>query len=126
MARINNPPEASSLMTTARSFGNYDLAGALADLIDNSIKAQASEISISCNFNNGEPEVRIRDNGYGMSGPELHRAMRPACSHPDDERSPDDLGRFGWGLKSASFSQCKKLTVISLRAGNMSGVSVVI
>lgn len=100
-------------MTSARSFGNYDLAGALADLIDNSIQAQARTIWINCRYVHGEPEVSIVDDGDGMSPEELLAAMRPASTNPAEERSPDDLGRFGWGMKSASFSQCRRLTVIS-------------
>lgn len=116
-----NPPDAASLMMSARSFGNYDLPGALADLIDNSIKAGAGEIALTCRFNEGDPEIRVRDNGHGLSGQELRDAMRPASSNPLAERSPDDLGRFGWGMKSASFSQCSRLTVISRRDGELTG-----
>jgi hypothetical protein len=119
--RISNPPDASSLMLTARSFGKYDLAAAIADLIDNSIKAKSTLIEITCSYNDKTPEVRIRDNGIGMSEKELLLAMRPACVNPNEERSPDDLGRFGWGMKSASFSQCKILTVISKKEGQVSG-----
>jgi hypothetical protein len=111
---IFNPPDAAALMTTARSFGNYDLAGALADLIDNSITAESKNIDIICSYlDDGNCEVRIRDDGKGMNEARLRAAMRPASSNPASERSPDDLGRFGWGLKSASFSQAKILTVIS-------------
>lgn len=118
---VNNPPDAVALMLSARSFGNYDLAGAIADLIDNSIKAKARTVSVSCLFNEGAPEVRILDDGTGMSRDELHAAMRPASASPLEERSPDDLGRFGWGLKSASFSQCRQLTVMTRRHGELSG-----
>ena len=118
---INNPPDAASLMMSARSFGNYDLAGALADLVDNSIKADARNVWIRCEYNDGDPVVSVRDDGYGMSAKELHQAMKPASTNPADERSPDDLGRFGWGLKSASFSQCRKLVVLSAKTGDRSG-----
>jgi hypothetical protein len=118
-----NPPDARPLMNSARSFGNYDLAGALADLIDNSIKARAHNISLFCHYNDGTPLVRILDDGEGMSLEELHAAMRPASQDPLADRSPDDLGRFGWGMKSASFSQCKKLTVLSRKDGQVSGAS---
>lgn len=117
----SNPPDASALMTSARSFGNYDLSSALADLLDNSIKAQATQIDIHCVRCNGEAEVRILDDGYGMSPAELGKAMRPASTNPGAERAPDDLGRFGWGMKSASLSQCRRLTVISRRDGILSG-----
>lgn len=124
MGMIPNAPDASSLMLTARSFGNYDLAGALADLIDNSIKARSKNIEIECNFlEDCDCEVRIRDDGQGMSADELKRAMRPASSSPEAERAEDDLGRFGWGMKSASFSQCRQLTVITKQAGTTSAAS---
>jgi hypothetical protein len=114
MSRVRNAPDASSLMATARSFGNYDLAGALADIIDNSISANCRSIDITCAYSDsGDCSVRIRDNGNGMDRDELLRAMCPASTHPDIERAEDDLGRFGWGMKSASFSQCRILTVIS-------------
>jgi len=116
-----NPPDAASLMMSARSFGNYDLPAALADLIDNSIKADAREITLTCRYNGGDPEVRVLDDGHGLSGQELRDAMRPASSNPLVERSPDDLGRFGWGMKSASFSQCTKLTVISRKGDELTG-----
>jgi len=116
--KISNPPDASSLMLTARSFGNYDLAGALADLIDNCIVAKSTQIDIQCEYNEGHNcEIRIRDNGSGMDKETLYTAMRPASTNPENERSLDDLGRFGWGMKSASFSQCKVLTVISIQDG---------
>lgn len=118
-----NPPDAASLMTTARNFGNYDLAGAMADLIDNSISAGARTVSLLCDYGEGEPEVRILDDGCGMTPDELIAAMRPASANPQDERSPDDLGRFGWGLKSASFSQCRRLTVVSRKEGQLSGAA---
>lgn len=112
--RIQNPPDASSLMMTARSFGNYDLGGALADLIDNSINAKSRNIDIICTLlDNKDCEVRVRDDGDGMTEAELIAAMRPASTNPTETRSLNDLGRFGWGMKSASFSQCKILTVIS-------------
>lgn len=116
-----NPPDAVSLMMSARSFGNYDLPGALADLIDNSINAEAREVVLTCRYGDGDPEIRVRDNGQGLSGQELRQAMRPASSNPLLERSPDDLGRFGWGMKSASFSQCTRLTVLSRKGKELTG-----
>ena len=95
--------------------------GALADLIDNSLKARARKVELSCFFNSGSPEVRVADDGHGMSAEELRVAMRPASQNPQEDRSPDDLGRFGWGMKSASFSQCTRLTVISNKDGQTSG-----
>ena len=80
MRYLTNPPDASSLMTSARSFGNYDLSSAIADLLDNSIKAKAREIDIRCVRRESGPEVRILDNGSGMTLDELTRAMRPAST----------------------------------------------
>ena len=117
VTRVTNPPDASALMTSARSFGNYDLARALSDLLDNSITAEAKSIEITCTYKVADHEIRVRDDGSGMSDEELRNAMRPASINPDEERSKDDLGRFGWGMKSASFSQCKLLTVVTKKHG---------
>ena len=51
--------------------------------------------------------------GTECQAKELIAAMRPASSHPEDERGEDDLGRFGWGMKSASLSQARVMTVIT-------------
>ncbi|WP_413736030.1 ATP-binding protein [Sodalis sp. RH21] len=115
--RISNPPQAQDLMETARCFGNYDLAAALADLIDNSIKAKATRVYINFVPEKSDVVVRIRDDGTGMDLETLKIAMRPASSNPQDVRDPDDLGRFGWGLKSASLSQARVLTVVSWCSG---------
>lgn len=123
MKHVNNPPDASALMTSARSFGNYDLSSALADLLDNSIKAKAHSIDIKCIRKDDGLDVRILDDGSGMTAVELHRAMRPASTNPNEERAPDDLGRFGWGMKSASLSQCRHLTVVTRQNGVLSGAS---
>ncbi|MEQ8588596.1 MAG: ATP-binding protein [Thalassobaculaceae bacterium] len=108
-------------MMSARSFGNYNLAAALADLIDNSINAGAGTISLRCVRGDGDPEVKISDDGHGMSAETLRDAMRPATRDPREERAPDDLGRFGWGMKTASFSQCLVLTVISSDGKGLTG-----
>jgi hypothetical protein len=48
----------------------------------------------------------------------LKNAMRPGSKNPLQEREAKDLGRFGLGLKTASFSQCRRLTVGSKSEGN--------
>lgn len=116
--KVLNPPNARDLMVTARSFGSYDLASALSDLIDNSIKARATRIRISFDPMADDVVVRIRDDGCGMNSEELKSAMRPASADPELPREPEDLGRFGWGLKSASLSQARVLTVVSWKAGH--------
>ena len=93
-----------------RSIG-YSFNNAIADIIDNSITADADQINIECNWNGEEPTIEIVDNGNGMDKEELIEAMRPGTKSPLSERSLEDLGRFGLGLKTASFSQCKRLVV---------------
>ncbi len=67
------------------------------------------------------PYVLIRDNGSGMNETQLVNAMRFGSHDPLASRSTRDLGRFGLGLKTASLSQCRKLTVVSKRHGKLCG-----
>jgi hypothetical protein len=99
----------------------YSLEAAIADLIDNSITVHATKIEIFCDLTGSEPTLAILDNGDGMTQDEVVAAMRHGATNPKQERSPDDLGRFGLGLKTASFSQCRKLTVVSAQNGTLSG-----
>ena len=110
---IPNPPDSKAFMETSRSFGNYDLQSALADLIDNSITAKCKKVEIHCDWNEGDPIIRIKDDGNGMSQSELNQAMKHASSDPTKSRDLDDLGRFGLGMKTASFSQARRLTVVT-------------
>jgi hypothetical protein len=99
----------------------YDAATAVADLIDNSITAKSTRVDIR--FNPGAPSaVAIIDNGQGMSAKDLERAMRHGSRSPRDPRHPNDLGRFGLGLKTASLSQCRRLTVVSKRKKSLVGM----
>ena len=97
------PPNANSLIMSMRSLG-YSLNNAVADIIDNSISAKATKIDIICSWDNQEPFVEIKDNGIGMTSEELEEAMRLGSKNPLHERDKEDLGRFGLGLKTASFS----------------------
>lgn len=99
----------------------YSLETAIADLIDNSISASADMIDIICNVSCEYPLVIILDNGKGMTEHELLAAMRHGTDNPRQQRSPKDLGRFGLGLKTASFSQCRSLTVVSTKDGVICG-----
>ncbi len=109
-------PHSASLVQSLRDIG-YSCETALADIIDNSITAGAGSIEILVDANSVEPAVAVLDDGMGMSLDELIEAMRTGSRNPLDERSASDLGRFGLGMKSASFSQCKQLTVMSRRDG---------
>ena len=113
------PPRADGTIEALRGLG-YTTEAALADLIDNSISAGAKRIDVDFHWNGGESWIAIGDDGHGMTDPELDQAMRLAERNPLMERSSTDLGRFGMGLKTASFSQCRRLTVASRRDGNSS------
>lgn len=106
------PPSAASLTASLRDLG-YSLETAVADLIDNSISAEATEIDVFCDLSRSAPVLVIADNGRGMTGDEVIAALRHGATDPRKKRGPKDLGRFGLGLKTASFSQCRRLTVVS-------------
>jgi len=113
------PPQAASLVESLRAFG-YELPTALADLVDNSITASAKNIWIDFHWAGGESAITVTDDGSGMTAEELVAAMRPGSQNPLKDRQPNDLGRFGLGLKTASFSQCRRVTVRSkIRAGDV-------
>jgi hypothetical protein len=120
MAKERLDPNPSSLVHSFRSMG-YTLETAVADLIDNSITASASEIQIYFKTNNASPVFVIIDNGNGMPASELKEAMRLGSTNPLEKRKDNDLGRFGLGMKTASFSICKRLTVVSMNDGEISG-----
>jgi hypothetical protein len=105
-------PRPDALVESLRSMG-YSLPTAIADIVDNSIAASATTIWINFHWAGPQSSVAILDDGKGMSTQELFEAMRPGSQSPLEARSPRDLGRFGLGLKTASFSQCRNLTVAS-------------
>jgi len=107
-------PEAASMIETFRAIG-YSLETAIADIIDNSISAQAKNIYINRIWRGGKSVITIKDDGEGMNDSEIIQAMRPGAQNPLSDRLETDLGRFGLGLKTASFSQCRKLSVLSKR-----------
>ena len=110
------PPRSAALVETLRGLG-YSTATAIADIIDNSIAASASQVDLTFRWDGVESTVAIQDDGRGMNDAELERAMRLGELTPLARRSPSDLGRFGIGLKTASFSQCRRLTVASRSSG---------
>lgn len=113
-------PLASSLMESLRNLG-YTPETAIADIIDNAIFAKAKNVWVDFCWNGVHSKITFTDDGNGMGEDELVRAMRPGSRSPSDIRDSGDLGRFGLGLKTASFSQCKVFTVISkTRAGELS------
>ncbi len=112
-------PRAATLLESARDIG-YMLSTALADVIDNSVTAGASRIQLFTRVENNRPQMGILDNGTGMAESVLHEAMRLGSCNPKDPRKPSDLGRFGLGLKTASLSQCRRLTVATRQNGKTS------
>lgn len=117
---VNIIPNAISLIESMRSIG-YSFETAIADIIDNSISAEAKVIKIYQRENDSEPYLQVIDNGKGMEELELIEAMRLGSKNPTDTRDENDLGRFGLGLKSASLSQCRVLTVISKKNHRITG-----
>lgn len=117
--RADATPHAAALIEGLRDIG-YSLETAISDIIDNSITAGAHRIEIVTETYSDEPYIAIIDDGEGMTEDELVAAMRPGSRNPLATRDEPDLGRFGLGLKSASFSQCRRLTVVSRRSGQTS------
>ena len=111
MKDIESIPFAPSLIESMRSLG-YSFESAVADIIDNSISANAKRIEIDFE-SKPKPYLMIFDDGCGMNEQELFEAMRYGSKNPLEKRHKDDLGRFGLGLKSASLSQCRELVVVS-------------
>ncbi|MGO6795698.1 ATP-binding protein [Rhizobium ruizarguesonis] len=109
---IDIPPKASALINSLRGLG-YSPETAIADLIDNSITAGATTVEIDLQWNDGDPFAAIFDNGRGLGEKRLAEAMQLGGDGPDADRSENDLGRFGMGLKTASLSQSSRLTVVS-------------
>lgn len=111
MKTIELPPYAPTLIESTRAIG-YSLETAVADIIDNSIAAGAKNVDVFF-FPIDGAYISILDDGKGMDEDELNLAMQYGSKNPNESRDSKDLGRFGLGLKTASLSQCKCLTVIS-------------
>jgi hypothetical protein len=108
-------PRPYELVESIRDFG-YTLPTAIADLVDNCITASASDIAIHIASDMaGHAHIAVVDNGRGMSLDTLIEALRLGSGAPPAERHGSDLGRFGFGLKTASLSQGRSLTVITKR-----------
>lgn len=115
MEDIELVPDARNLMESTRSIG-YSLPAAVADIVDNSIAAGAAAVEISTPSPT-RSFLSILDDGCGMDLEDLLTAMRYGSRFVGEERGEEDLGRFGLGLKMASLSQCRSLTVLSRKAG---------
>ncbi|OJV16410.1 MAG: hypothetical protein BGO21_26295 [Dyadobacter sp. 50-39] len=112
---ILNPPPVFFIKSISEQ--GYSLSTAVADLIDNSIAAGATRVEVLINSNQVPLRLFIADNGGGMDATALTENMRFPSADLDATRNPSDLGRFGLGLKTASFSQSRKFTVLSRTSG---------
>jgi hypothetical protein len=103
-------PSAARLVESLRDTG-YSFTTSVADIIDNSVSANATKISLNLVVDfRMNPVLMIADNGDGMNKDGLIKAMTYGSPKRPD---PKSLGKFGMGLKTASTSFCRRLTVIS-------------
>lgn len=100
-------PSAKRLVSSLRDLG-YDFVQSVADIVDNSVAAGATEIAIKFHAAGNDSWLSITDNGIGMSGAQINEAMRYGTEREYDD---NELGRYGLGLKTASLAQCRRLTV---------------
>ncbi|WML57761.1 ATP-binding protein [Neobacillus sp. PS2-9] len=109
-------PSAAPVIQALRSIG-YNTNTAIADLVDNSLDAKASVIKINFDYDESNAMITISDNGTGMNEEMLQIAMNIGSKDPRAKRETSELGRFGMGLKTASFSLGKRLSVLTKRDG---------
>lgn len=113
-------PSAARLTRSLRDVG-YDFPSAVADLVDNSVSAGATEINVIVEFDGPDSRVFVADNGAGMSENALVEALRFGSRR---DYGTADLGRYGLGLKTASLSHARSLTVATRRAASADRIFV--
>ena len=104
------PPDPAGTIESLGALG-YTLEAALADLVDNSIDAGSSRVDVVLHWAGHDSYILIADDGTGMTESGLQMAMAIAARGPRTRRTAAELGRFGMGLKTASFSQARRLSV---------------
>jgi DNA topoisomerase VI subunit B len=109
---ILTEPSAAPVIHALRSIG-YNASTAIADLVDNSLDAKATNININFEYYDSDGLISIIDNGMGMNEEMLQTAMNIGSKDPRAKRGANELGRFGMGLKTASFSLGKRLSVLT-------------
>ena len=103
-------PDPARVMEGLRDTG-YDFNTAMADIVDNSIAADATIIKVKVDLNpSGNINIYVADNGCGMDFEGLKNAMRYGSTERVD---PSSLGKFGLGLKTASTAFCRSLSLLS-------------
>lgn len=111
------PDDRKSALIFARL--GYSISEAIADLVDNSIDAKATRLLVRIvRTDERIQRVLIADNGQGMNDSTLLEAMRFGSR---TEKSEKALGKYGIGLKAASLSQAKVVTVLSKHSGRYVG-----
>jgi hypothetical protein len=105
----NLTPSAKRLISSMRDLG-YEFTDAVAEIVDNSIQADANVIQVNLQFEGYESYLTVLDNGVGMTPAQIREAMRFGSIR---DYKQVDLGKFGLGLKTSSLSQCDSLTVSS-------------
>ncbi|KAH3765016.1 MORC family CW-type zinc finger protein 3-like [Pelomyxa schiedti] len=106
----------SFLESNARTTHRWVL-GALAELIDNSVDAEAAQVHIDWNEEFGQPVILVTDNGHGMTRAEMHGLLQYGHSKTNGEVH---IGRFGIGFKTGSMRICKDALVFSISAESAS------
>jgi hypothetical protein len=113
-------PSAARLTESLRDIG-YDFPSAVADIVDNSIMAGASRVDVAVEFDGAGSWVSVADNGCGMTANGAVEALRYGTRRT---YSRGDLGRYGLGLKTASLSQCRSVTVVTRSSAMANRVAV--
>jgi Histidine kinase-, DNA gyrase B-, and HSP90-like ATPase len=113
-------PSAARTVASLRDIG-YDTPRAIADLVDNSVAAGATQIDVTLHFDGEKSWIRVADNGHGMDAATLLEAVRYGSRR---DYVADDLGKFGFGLKTASTSQCRRVTVASRKSPQYARIEV--
>jgi hypothetical protein len=109
---VVNPPNARRTMEALREMG-YDSYASILDLIDNSIDAHGSVISVTIEERKGDIVVTVADDGVGMDLDTLSEALRLGS---DIARDPGELGKFGMGLVTASIGLSQHVEVVTKEA----------
>lgn len=109
-----------------RDNGYKNAAYAIAELIDNSIQAGASQVELLCaerselveqRRRNRIHQIGVLDNGSGMDGSTLKISLQFGNGTHLTRETQTGMGRFGMGLPSASISQCTRVEVWSWQDG---------
>jgi hypothetical protein len=110
MKQVQSIPNATRTLTGLAHQG-YTPQTAIADVIDNSIAAGATDVYVTFSYQiNDDTQVVIGDNGCGMSIEVLESAMQIGSSAGLARSS---LSVYGMGMKAASMSFSRKFTVVT-------------